>query len=237
MIKFAVLRCLVLIFVSFLLGFGSACQRVLDTGEAKKNPKDVLLKSLNRSLNYKSSRIEALYYEDLHDGLANSYTETLEYLLLPDKSDKWRFKAILLDVDENSSRIYEAIEIGDTFWEKKSGGGWVKSSVKGSVGIRNPWDGELPKYLLGLEFAIRKTDVKFVGEETQDGINCVVFEYVAPGPYLTNNPKHRAWVGVSDGLLRKILIEGEHKIFKNEKASETISFSYDDKNMKIEPPI
>lgn len=240
MIKFTVLRYSVLIFVLFLLGFGSACQKVLNVEEAKQKPREAMLASMHRSLNYKSLRVESIYKQDFKSGQVNTETETIEYLLFPNKSDRWHSKYIL-DSGIRDPFVSEKILIDKMAYQLEFSNEWKKDSLGNRI---SNW-GKLEDYLVlrGWDKEVQKTDVRFVGEESLDGVACAVFEYVAPGLHIgtgaldKKKPKHRAWVGVADGLFRKILIDGESDLNDGEKLSEVITFSFDDKNMKIEPPI
>ena len=156
------LKYAVLTFVLFSLSFVVSCQKaaVLTADQAKQNPSEALLAAMSRMRDGKSYRIE---------NKRSITSSSLEYLA-PD-----RFHHIIKLNGSTSERI----AVGKTFYDREDGSAWKKRDA-----LTDEPGGSLSKYHRKdvWDEAVKKADVTLVGEESLDGVKCVVFEYVIPAP-------------------------------------------------------
>lgn len=204
-------------FVLFSLSFVVGCQKaaVLTPDQAKQNPREALLAAMSRMRDGKSYRIE---------NTSMTGSSSLEYLA-PD-----RFHHLFNKLKS------ERIAVGKTFYDREDGSAWKKRDA-----LTDEPGGSLSKYHRkdAWDEAVKKADVTLVGEESLDGVKCVVFEYVIPAPVAPlykGNPKHKTWIAVDNGLPHKTIIEGASMPLGTLE-KEVITYSNFSGNLKIEPPI
>jgi len=231
--------------LTIFLATGTGCG-VLKVSDARQKPQEALLESWMRTRNttqpYRlASLYDQIFYGE-YEGSVNHFSEILEFPSNGPQEGKWHSEYSLQHtvkgVADGKPYAEEYYQIDNVRYEKNSTGVWYKFEKRKPIGDSNY---KLTKYWLssGLAWAIKKADVKFAGEEKLDGVACVVFEFAGPGPNLQKNPHHKIWVALSDGLFRKILVEGENDLYSGQgkKASETLTFTYNDKNIKVAAPI
>jgi len=215
-----------------------ACKNVIDVDRAKQQPNDVLFEAFAISLTSRPYRIEDVLKDSIN----------LESTVLERVEDKWRITTSIDNIREDDPPyVSQIIEIGKTTYRKGGDREWKKYET--GYGIGHPTS-DVNRNELGFitsgrwKLAIltdEKVKVKYTGEQVLDGMNCAVFEYNAPAEFKASfksgtEPTYRIWVSISDGLLRKITLEGIW-IVGDEPITESLTFSYDGKNIKIEPPI
>lgn len=214
----------------------SGCKKVVDVEKAKQNPNDVLFASFANSLTLRSYRIEAVHKNSIN--LESTILERVE-------PDRWRITTSIDNIQKDDPPYpSQKIEIGKDSYFKGGDTEWYKHGTgygigNGPVVSRK----ELGFFTHGkfTQAILHKAKVEYAGEAVLDGMNCAVFEYNAPGEFLASfksgtEPKYRVWVSIVDGLVRKMTLEGLWDI-GDEPITETLTFSYDEKSIKIEPPI
>jgi TonB family protein len=177
------------------------------------NPREVLKKTLSAIQSVKSYRIRSEVTAISKDGPIKEYSSK-EYAS-PDR---------VRTLDKNK----ELIRIGKDTYQKKGDGRWQKYTEKRSdTSVTN-----LPVNALEdlIEDLVKVEDIKFIGQETIDGIPTLAYQY----RHRSDPNTIKAWIGIADGLLRKWEFEC---IVEGLKAMSLI-FTYYDYNadIKIEPP-
>jgi outer membrane lipoprotein-sorting protein len=171
----------------------------------KDKPQEVLNKAMQaqRDANSYRARMTASFPD-------HQYAATLEYV----KPDRYH---MIEDVKEY-------IFIGEDTYIGKSGGKWSKVPITGGSMILGFYRGRY-------SFPGKTWVVKFVGKDTLDGQQMLVYQYAEPpgtGSFI-GNPK--IWISPRDGLPRKVE-DDDHTVPKC-----TITYSDYNSGIKIEPPL
>lgn len=225
--------------VLILLSFGAACEKNKVTKEkATKDPQSVLQGGLGLNL----IKTKAFRIEYQHKHRWGETSEILEYVNPAKWHSRWEHGTV-----SSGTSIYEVINIDGIRYDKSashysSSPSETKDWTNNGKGPFDNPGGSLVVFFFstGYEKAIEKANIKVLEEEILDGEKCAVFEYIALDPTdrnLRETAKQTAWVSLSDGLFRKIFIETKDKESGETSESKTITFSYDDRNIKIEPPV
>lgn len=122
-----------------------------------------------------------------------------------------------------AGQTLEWIIIGDTGYARV-GGGWTEMPALGSMS-QLPVD---PKRFLDQidDLTMPEYAIAEVGEETIDGVDCVIWEVTSPGEKAVS----RIWIGKDDNLPRRVEAESE-------AGAVTLTVSSINGDITIEPPI
>ena len=139
-------------------------------------------------------------------------------------------------VTEIEGQPYESIDIGRISYFKEPGGQWAKSDPSGTqTGARGRLFGE--KHQLD-NLSRDVSDAQYVGEELVEATPARVYRFKFASPGAEGGHDATLWVGVSDGLPRKVESVYEDK---SQGVTTTKKWSgvYSDYNtvIRIEPPI
>jgi len=175
---------------------------------ADADAKEALMKSQRAQLEAKAYRIKM---NTTSPGMEKGFSSTVEFVA-PD-----RYHMVQPQM--------ETIVVGPATYMKTAGQDWQKSPVDMGDMMKKSRD---PKALE--EQAKNMGDVKIVGKEKIDGVDCTVYE--ATSKVGETSTVSKVWVGNSDSLTRKV--ESESTL-PNGKSKSTITYEYDSK-IKIDAP-
>src|SRR6185503_11285828 len=114
-----------------------------------------------------------------------------------------------------TSKNEELIRIGKSAYHKKRDGTWVKYPERNSgVSETRPPATRLESLLKNLAKA---DEIKFIGQETVDGIPTLVYQHIFRfnTPTKTESFTINTWIGAADGLLRRV--EPEYTVLGSTK--------------------
>ena len=213
-----------------LLSFPGFSSRTALFAQSKPGPavRDALRDAMLAQFTAKSYRFEEIRING-GEGVQIVVTSKGSYVA----PDRWRATVGM----QQSSAEAEALIVGGVFYFKAPNGSWEEKAANPQR-IQNEFT-KIRQEVLIESLTRAKTDaVKLIGQNTLAGAPVYVyqFSYFPPGVSIRHNAK--IWVGVDDGLPRKV--EEEHSLTQ---AGLTMNFkvttSYSDYNsdIKIERPL
>jgi outer membrane lipoprotein-sorting protein len=173
------------------------------------NAVDAMTASIQAQLGAKSYRARM---ESNYDGKTTA--QTVEYVA-PD-----RFRIV--------GPMNEMIAVGSTTYMKLPTGKWQKAPIDINQFVASFRD---PKII---EEMRKNADVKFLGDDTVDGMPMKVYQYTVKNPLGSNiTSASKAWISAADKLPRKMEVESE---IEGKHSKTLITYSDYNTDIKIEPP-
>ncbi len=182
-----------------------------DSGAATEaNALDAMTASIQAQLGAKSYRARM---ESSYDGKTTA--QTVEYVA-PD-----RFRIV--------GPMNETIAVGSNTYMKLPTGKWQKVPMDINQFVSAFRD---PKIIDEMR---KDADVKFIGDDTVDGMPMKVYQYTVKNPLGSNmTTTSKTWIAASDKLPRKMEVESE---IEGKPSKTLITYSDYNSDIKIEPPM
>lgn len=206
-----------------------ACGQTSPSAKATKlgdNARAALIRALQAKLDAKSYRMKVEQSSNL--GMSN--TQQADYVA----PDRYRV-TVEMRMNGRESGKQEMIVAGQQAYSKTAEGKWQKIQV-------DPQRLEFARARDRMQIEnlnkAQDADVKFSGG-VEDGMQAFVYEQsLAASPKITTRTKTTTWVGIADGLPRKVEIVADTD-FEGSPQSLKLTTTYYDYNadIKIEPPL
>jgi len=130
----------------------------------------------------------------------------------------------------------EFIIIGDSTYIKGDGSDWIQSPAAMGDSVQPLVDQMLSEAAISQdidELVGSIDDVQFLGSETLNGVDTLMYEYTQITPDGTVNQTSRIWIGASDGRLYRQEVSG---VFGGQSIDSSIQYEYGS-DIVIEPPL
>ena len=176
------------------------------------DPREILKKTLSASQHVKSYRIR------IEVPSVSKAVTIMEYAF-PDSARIFR---------ENE----EKIRVGKNFYHKKGDGTWEKyHEIINDVSVTN-----LPATALEdlIKSLAKAEDVKFIGQETVDGVPTLAYQHIMWTD--TGTYPMKTWIGLADGLVRRWEFECTVSILTLTKSPVVHTYYDYNADIKIGPP-
>jgi outer membrane lipoprotein-sorting protein len=218
-LTFSLLACLLFI---------AACGNAAKSGNlmASADPREDLVKAMKALSNAKSYRSKLVITASV--GVKGEAKTVMDIeFVAPD-----RYRAIAeSNLGTRGNVKGEFIILGNDTYMKIDSGQWQKTQKdmrEGFAQLKSP----------NIE-AIASAEVKFIGNETLDGLPTLVYQHAYKNaPSEAGNSTTKTWVGVNDGLPHKIEVQTKFD-YQGQTYITSATTAYYDYNtdIKIEPPL
>jgi hypothetical protein len=123
----------------------------------------------------------------------------------------------------------EALIVGPTTYMKDPKGAWQRVPMDVNAMVQSFRDPSI------IDEVRKSADAKFIGPDTLDGAPMLVYQYTMSNAFGTNSTSMtKAWIGASDGLPRRLEIDGNVGSVKARAVNTYYDYNAD---IKIEPPM